>query len=114
MGPSSVTVPSVLDTVAIDCRSARDAADTPTTPETVDEAQQMYQAYLERAYVLLRAGGLLMVDNVLWGGSVINPAKQDEDTEAMRNSVECLDDEENMDNPFHGFSYARTDEGNLW
>lgn len=50
----------------------------------IDADKVNYQAYLERAYVLLRAGGLLMVDNVLWGGSVINPAKQDEDTEAIR------------------------------
>ena len=33
---------------------------------------------------LLRAGGLIAVDNVLWGGSVANPDKQDEETQAIR------------------------------
>ena len=33
---------------------------------------------------MLRPGGLVAVDNVLWGGSVVDPAKQDQDTEAIR------------------------------
>jgi predicted O-methyltransferase YrrM len=33
---------------------------------------------------LLRPGGLVAVDNVLWGGSVADPAKTSADTEAIR------------------------------
>ena len=33
---------------------------------------------------LLTKGGLLLIDNVLWGGSVADPDKTDEDTEAIR------------------------------
>ena len=33
---------------------------------------------------LLRKGGLLLIDNVLWGGNVADPDKTDEDTEAIR------------------------------
>ena len=40
--------------------------------------------YFERCLTLLRQGGLIAVDNVLWGGSVINPEKQDDDTVAIR------------------------------
>ena len=33
---------------------------------------------------LVRPGGAILVDNVLWGGRVIDPAVQDEDTQAIR------------------------------
>ena len=38
----------------------------------------------ERALTLLRPGGLMVADNVLWGGSVANPQKTDADTQALR------------------------------
>ena len=40
--------------------------------------------YYERCLTLLRPGGVILVDNVLWGGSVINPADQSDDTAAIR------------------------------
>jgi predicted O-methyltransferase YrrM len=33
---------------------------------------------------LLRTGGLLLIDNVLWGGSVASLGKNDDDTNAIR------------------------------
>jgi caffeoyl-CoA O-methyltransferase len=33
---------------------------------------------------LLRPAGLIAIDNVLWGGSVADPAVDDEDTSAIR------------------------------
>ncbi len=50
----------------------------------VDADKENYDGYVERALVLLRQGGLLAVDNVLWGGSVADPARRDTDTEAIR------------------------------
>jgi caffeoyl-CoA O-methyltransferase len=50
----------------------------------IDADKENYSRYFEHALALVRAGGLIMVDNVLWGGSVINPAKQDPDTVAIR------------------------------
>jgi caffeoyl-CoA O-methyltransferase len=50
----------------------------------VDADKESYDAYYERALTLLRPGGLLVADNVLWGGSVVNPDKTDADTEAIR------------------------------
>ncbi len=50
----------------------------------IDADKTNYQTYYEKSLVLLRAGGLIAVDNVLWGGSVIDPDKQDEDTVAIR------------------------------
>ncbi|MBZ5576572.1 MAG: class I SAM-dependent methyltransferase [Acidobacteriia bacterium] len=40
--------------------------------------------YYERALVLVRKGGLIAVDNVLWHGAVIDPSVRDPDTEAIR------------------------------
>lgn len=50
----------------------------------IDADKQNYDAYFERCLTLLRVGGLIAVDNVLWGGSVINPDKNDEETVAIR------------------------------
>ena len=40
--------------------------------------------YFDVAMNLLRPGGLVLVDNVLWSGAVADPNIQDEDTEAIR------------------------------
>jgi predicted O-methyltransferase YrrM len=40
--------------------------------------------YYEQALELLRPGGLVVGDNVLWGGSVADPSDQDDDTKAIR------------------------------
>jgi predicted O-methyltransferase YrrM len=50
----------------------------------IDADKENYQAYYERSLALVRGGGLIAVDNVLWNGSVIDPAKTDPDTEAIR------------------------------
>lgn len=50
----------------------------------IDADKASYDAYYEHCLALLRQGGLIVVDNVLWGGSVIDPDKQDEDTCAIR------------------------------
>jgi predicted O-methyltransferase YrrM len=50
----------------------------------IDADKTNYANYYERALVLLRKGGLIALDNVLWGGDVINPAVQDADTRAIR------------------------------
>jgi caffeoyl-CoA O-methyltransferase len=50
----------------------------------VDADKENYPAYYEAVLDLLRPGGLLAVDNVLWGGSVIDPGDSSLDTEAIR------------------------------
>lgn len=40
--------------------------------------------YYERSLTLLRPGGLVLIDNTLWGGSVADPDRNDEDTVAIR------------------------------
>lgn len=50
----------------------------------IDADKTSYDAYYEGALQLLRLGGLVMIDNVLWGGEVANPKTRDSDTEALR------------------------------
>jgi len=50
----------------------------------IDADKGNYTAYYERSLELLRPGGLLLIDNVLWSGKVADPSVQDEDTLAIR------------------------------
>ena len=50
----------------------------------IDANKEDYDRYYEAVLSLMRPGGLIAIDNVLWGGSVADPHKQDEDTRAIR------------------------------
>lgn len=50
----------------------------------LDADKSSYDAYYEGGLKLLRKGGLMLVDNVLWGGDVADPGKRDADTSALR------------------------------
>ena len=50
----------------------------------IDADKPNYANYYERALVLLRPGGLIGVDNVLWYGRVIDASVDDADTRAIR------------------------------
>ena len=49
----------------------------------IDADKASYDAYFERCLALLRPGGLIAIDNVLWGGAVARPAN-DADTIALQ------------------------------
>jgi caffeoyl-CoA O-methyltransferase len=50
----------------------------------IDADKESYPAYYEEALRLLRPGGLMMIDNVFRGGTVIDPEDQDPPTLAIR------------------------------
>lgn len=50
----------------------------------IDADKTGYDTYYEGALKLLRQGGLILIDNTLWGGDVADPAKTDDDTRAIR------------------------------
>jgi predicted O-methyltransferase YrrM len=50
----------------------------------IDADKENYRVYYERCLQLLRPGGLILVDNVLWAGAVIDDDVQDVDTVAIR------------------------------
>jgi predicted O-methyltransferase YrrM len=81
-----------------------------TLKQLVDDAQQnTFDAafidadktnilnYYEYCLTLVRPGGLIMIDNVLWGGSVIDPGKQDDDTNAIREANSFVFQDERVD-----------------
>jgi caffeoyl-CoA O-methyltransferase len=50
----------------------------------IDADKARYDTYYELSLELLRSGGVLAIDNVLWGGRVAQPAAGDADTEALQ------------------------------
>jgi predicted O-methyltransferase YrrM len=50
----------------------------------IDADKKSYDAYYERAFRLVRPGGLILLDNVLWGGAVADPADHARQTETLR------------------------------
>lgn len=50
----------------------------------IDADKTAYHAYYESCLRLLRAGGLIAVDNTLWSGRVADPRVADADTRALR------------------------------
>jgi predicted O-methyltransferase YrrM len=50
----------------------------------IDADKRNYENYYERALTLLRPGGLILIDNVLWSGKVIDPTITDKQTQAIR------------------------------
>jgi caffeoyl-CoA O-methyltransferase len=50
----------------------------------IDADKENYANYFDRAVLLVRTGGLIAIDNVLWHGDVTDASKTDAETEAMR------------------------------
>src|SRR5271166_915106 len=50
----------------------------------IDADKENYDAYYEYALRLVRRGGLIAIDNVLWSGKVVDPTDQTADTLAIR------------------------------
>lgn len=50
----------------------------------VDADKTSYRAYYEEILPRLRADGLVVFDNVLWGGAVVDPSDRTADTVALR------------------------------
>jgi caffeoyl-CoA O-methyltransferase len=63
----------------------------------IDANKADYDAYYERALRLVRSGGLIAIDNVLWSGRVADPSVQDDDTNAIRALNEKVAADERVD-----------------
>lgn len=50
----------------------------------IDADKKSYDTYYERSLTLVRSGGLILIDNVLWGGQVADPGNSDRQTMALR------------------------------
>jgi len=63
----------------------------------IDADKTNYDGYYERALTLLRQGGLIVIDNVLWSGAVADAKRRDADTAALRALNRKLHGDERID-----------------
>ncbi|MDQ3989402.1 MAG: O-methyltransferase [Actinomycetota bacterium] len=62
----------------------------------VDAPKPEYPRYLEAGVNLLRPGGIIAFDNVLWGGQVTDPAQRDPATAALREVMNIARDDKSL------------------
>ncbi len=63
----------------------------------IDADKPGYVAYVGEIVPRLRPGGLLLIDNVLWSGSVADPSITDDDTEAIRRCNDIVVTDERLE-----------------
>ncbi|MBC6981516.1 O-methyltransferase [Caulobacter sp. 17J80-11] len=63
----------------------------------IDADKTGYGDYYELCLQLLRPGGVMMIDNMLWGGDVAYETKRDPDTEALRTLAGEIHDDPRVD-----------------
>ncbi len=63
----------------------------------IDADKVSYPAYYEALLQRVRPGGVILVDNVLWSGNVVNPEASDENTLALRAFNEKVAEDERVD-----------------
>jgi O-methyltransferase len=63
----------------------------------IDCDKESYSLYFERCLELLRPGGLLVVDNVLWSGQVARPDVSDPETDSLRALNSALRNDERIE-----------------
>ena len=59
-------------------------ADPPIDLAFIDADKPGYRTYYDEIVERLRPGGLVLLDNVLWSGNVVDDADQSENTVAIR------------------------------
>lgn len=62
----------------------------------IDADKTEYHAYFEQALRLLRPGGLVLIDNALWGGKVADPAQRDPETVGLRTLATRMAEDESL------------------
>lgn len=62
----------------------------------IDAEKRMYQEYFELLLKLVRVGGIIVVDNVLWHGKVADPLVNDPKTISVRNFNKSLVEDERV------------------
>ncbi|GMH07989.1 hypothetical protein Nepgr_009829 [Nepenthes gracilis] len=63
----------------------------------VDAEKKMYPEYFELLLQLVRVGGIIVIDNVLWHGKVADPLVNDAKTASIRNFNKALMEDERVD-----------------
>jgi len=62
----------------------------------IDADKANYLEYYKRCLILIRNGGAIVLDNMLWGGDVLDP--QDDDAKALRKTGEFIQNDDRVVN----------------
>ena len=62
----------------------------------IDADKANYLEYYKRCLILIRNGGAIVLDNMLWGGDVLDP--QDDDAKALRKTGEFIQNDNRVFN----------------
>ena len=87
LGPASATLARLLEEEG---SGSQDMA-------FIDADKTGYDAYYEACLALMRAGGLIAIDNVLWSGTVADPKDMRPDTVALRAITAKIRDDPRVD-----------------
>ena len=63
----------------------------------IDADKENYGHYYECCLRLVRQGGLIAIDNVLWGGRVVDESARDEETQAIRRLNDVIYEDSRVD-----------------
>jgi len=63
----------------------------------IDADKQNYIAYYQLIVPLVKNGGFILADNVLWSGKVADPTKNDKDTTLLREFNDILKNDERVE-----------------
>ena len=66
----------------------------------IDADKAAYPAYYEAGARLLRPGGIMLFDNVLWGGSVADESRSDADIDGLRETAGIAKGDARFDTAF--------------
>ena len=62
----------------------------------IDADKSNYLDYYKRCYTLIRSGGVIILDNMLWGGNVVDP--QDDDSKVLRKTGDYIQHDDRVFN----------------
>ena len=62
----------------------------------IDADKMNYIEYYKRSMMLIKPGGIIVLDNMLWSGKVLNP--QDDDSKALNEAAEYINNDKRVFN----------------
>ncbi len=63
----------------------------------IDADKENYETYFEQCMQLVRKGGIIVLDNVLWSGKVADPQNEETETAALRSINRMLHSDDRVD-----------------
>lgn len=85
---------SQIDYRIVDAKVELSKIEGPIDLVFIDADKRNYATYFDMVIDKVRMGGLIIVDNVLWSGKIIDASAQDKSTVALRDfNQKCLDDD---------------------